>query len=252
MADVKDDTELKNFLANDWNNFVSTVSVFGLITFIAGLWFKTFINESVKQPFSQELEDFKGDVLERIEGVKVQNQKDFFNYQSFQSKRHEIYPELYRLVETCIGYLESMREINRKVNIDYLSLKGIMEYCELIEMNNQDTEKIKTYWDTNRAYAVSEVRRIEDTIEHNKTKLKWQDANDFAVLNELFFSEEVASDTRKLLHLLYKYWGKLAPFNVYNEDDLFVEIQELKDKIEIRRTVWKEVIKRELQPVRDR
>ena len=40
-----------------------------------------------------------------------------FNFQAYNTKRHEQYPQLYKLIEEALGYIMSLRGVIRVTNL---------------------------------------------------------------------------------------------------------------------------------------
>ncbi len=102
-------------------------------------------------------------------------------------------------------------------------------------------------WEQNKDSAIEEIRKVDLRIDYNTADVKWHDANDYFIYNELYFSEEAALKTRDLLDTMKKYLINLDPFYMRNIE-IAKQNRALKEKIEQIRKEWEEVIKKEISP----
>jgi hypothetical protein len=88
-------------------------------------------------------------------------------------------------------------------------------------------------------------------MDFNAAEVKYYEANDYLIYNELYFSDKVTNETRKLLDLMHRYLINidLTYTNQIFHGDLILlrkENSELKPQIEGQRKAWKAVMKKEV------
>ncbi|MCK2018856.1 hypothetical protein [Peribacillus frigoritolerans] len=95
--------------------------------------------------------------------------------------------------------------MKRSNSLKNLLKDDVQKHCEIKEMTQTDTKIILGLWEQNQQKAISLISEIEIRQDYNKAESKWHEANEYFIVNELYLSEEVAAETRKMLDLMIKY-----------------------------------------------
>ncbi|MEH7454189.1 hypothetical protein [Gottfriedia acidiceleris] len=240
-------TAVTSYLLKQVDSFIEN---FGLITAL-GVVLYFVLQKWIEHGFQKKSADYQAEIQTKLESLKLDHQKVLFNFESFNSKQNERFPELYTLIETALGHIRGLRGYKRLPTFENVAEEDVKTYCEAIEMNSGDVNRILSIWESQKDFAITEIRRLKKTIDYNRAEIKWFDANDYLIYNELYFSDQVAEETRKLLDLMYRYWLNLDPIYqmpIYAPDliDFNKENEELKIQIDEQRATWKTIIKKEV------
>ncbi|MEH7076234.1 hypothetical protein [Neobacillus drentensis] len=241
-----------DFIKNDFLGFIGTLSITGLVL-------TTIIKTSINNQFSKNLEKHKSELMKvndqykqkldvEIEDLKHKQQRVFTDFELYTSKKHEKYPELFKLIEKAFGNIFSLRGQGRFLTFENTNRKDIEWYLEEKNVTDQDKEEILRLWDIEegRHVAIERIRRVMRVINYNEAYEKWQESNEYFILNDLFLSEEVSRKCRGFLDLLWEYLDMLDP-NCYLTPEMTQRQSELRDDIlPSQRGELKDLMKNEL------
>lgn len=243
-----------------------SVVVSTLITVIGGLFLKNFFpnymnqkginlatkediaeitnkTEEVKSFFLSKLELEKKEINIEIEKVKLEQNQQYKNYELFIEKRHESYPELFKLIELSNGYIRRLRGFRRLLTFDNVSKLDIETYMNEKLFTNYDIQKILQIWDTNRIEAIQTLNHRLRKVEYEEAFEKYIEAADYYFFNQLYLSESVESICNKLkddLHALWVNYDNDNPEPVLQENRILIE------RIDANREVLKHTMRKEL------
>lgn len=225
---------ITSYLTKQWDTFISNFGLFAAF----GIFLYFVLQKTIEHGFQQKLES-----------LKLDNQKVLKNFETLSSKQNERYPQLYFLAEQALGYISSLRGITSFPSFENAIEEEVVSYCEAIEMNSGDKNRILSLWERDKQKAVLEIQRIKRILDYNKAESKWIEANNYLIFNELYFSEDVTKNTRQLLDLMRKYWLNLNPdYNtpIFKEDliEMRKENSGIKVEIEKQREIWKTTMKK--------
>lgn len=232
--------ETSTYLTTQWDTFISNFGLFTTLVTGLGILLYFLLQKSIEHRFQSKLES-----------LKVDQQMIMLKFESFKNNQNERYPQLYFLTEQALGYITYLKSLQKFPSFDYASEEDVQAYCDAIEMNFGDKKRVLSLWDKDKGNAVSEIRRIKRHIDYNIAEVKYCDANDYLIYNELYFSDAVIDETRKLLDLMHAYWLNLDPTytNPIFQVDL-IELRksnsEIRTKIDEQRKIWKAVMKKEV------
>lgn len=238
-----------------------------LITFIGGLFVKNYLpnymkekggnlatkediaaitkkTEAVKSEFLSKLELEKKEFNIEIEKVKLEQSKLFKNFELFTQKRHECYPELYKLFEIANGQIRQLRGIRRTLTFQNVSATDIESFMREISFTNYDVESILQNWDTNKPVALQKLNNRLRRIEYEEAWSKYNEANDYFFYNQIYLSDDVERIANELRNNLHDLWvnydldiGAAIPFN---------ENKRLIQQIDLNREGLKNIMREEL------
>ncbi|AMQ05915.1 hypothetical protein [Sporosarcina psychrophila] len=265
-------TAVTTYLSNQWDTFISNFALFAAL----GVAFYFIFQKAVEHRFQSRLTKLKGEVDEdlislkgdvdhdvqskiedlrstqqnKLESLKLEHQKMLLNFETFNSKQNERYPQLYFLTEQALGYITYLRGFQSFPTFENAAIEDVKTYCEVMEMNTGDKNRIVSLWEQEKDKAISEIHRLKKVIDYNRAEVKWYDASDYLIYNELYFSDEVTDHSRKLLDLMYEYWLNLNP--VYHmpifatDREIRNDNSDTKQQINEQRKVWKAIMKKEV------
>ncbi|MCK2018857.1 hypothetical protein [Peribacillus frigoritolerans] len=83
-----------SILSANWHEFIKNLPMFGSL--LAGAYF--VLRLAIKHGFNAKLENHKNDLNTKLEIMKNEHQKLMFDFEAYNSRKHERYPELYKIV----------------------------------------------------------------------------------------------------------------------------------------------------------
>lgn len=110
--------------------------------------------------------DYQGEITKELEKLKLQQQKNFKDFELFTSKKHEKYPEMFLLLETAYGQILWLQGIRRALTFKNLDEEDLNLYFDDLRMTSFDRERIIGLWraDPDKQLAIEEIRKIERMV----------------------------------------------------------------------------------------
>lgn len=145
-----------------------------LTAIIAALWFlvRYLIQKKIDSYFNKKVETYKQELTIITENAKYDISKKLYDFEAYASKKHAVYPELYRLV---FEPWSELSQYNRRLGPGAAVGKDKMNMQILKSSYNED---------------------ITPTID------KLNEAYDYFYKNELYLSKDVAAANNKALDAL--------------------------------------------------
>ncbi|MGE7604226.1 hypothetical protein ACQKL5_17285 [Peribacillus sp. NPDC097675] len=205
----------------------------------------TRLTESAKYDFQKQLEDHKRSFDFEIEGLKHKQNKLYTSYELFTVKRHESYPELYKLLEICNGAVRRLRGIRRTLHFNNVNTQDIKAFMEDKSFTSSDIDYILSLWETQNKKAITEINYRLERINYNEAEEKFIEANDYYFFNVLFLSEEVEKMARDLLNNIHTIWLNYDPnYSMYGtitggiplskNEELIKQIDQLRSDLKLK------------------
>jgi len=190
----------------EWlNKYLSYLS-FTAITAALGFLAKYLIQRKIDTYFNNKLEKYRQELNLLTEQVKYDLNKRMFDFQAYATKKHEVYPELYRKLVASLFLIQQ-----------YLSMKNSADISTLVE---RQTEIVQNHERNVQYYAEVELYLSEEVSEKTKTVLvlttnylydlfdEWCDTGE--IMAGIRNIHERLTDLKKLLHkeLSYSHFGE--------------------------------------------
>lgn len=134
-----------------------------LTAIIAALWFlvRYLIQKKIDSYFNKRLETYKHELTIITENAKYDINKKLYDFEAYASKRHSVYPELYRLV---FEPWSELSQYNRRLGTDAVIGKDEMDmqslrssYYEDIRPSIDKLNKTYDYFYKNELYLSKDV-----------------------------------------------------------------------------------------------
>ncbi|KYG33641.1 hypothetical protein [Priestia endophytica] len=186
--------------------------------------------EEVKTTFQKEINKQKAELSEKLEELKYRQNILLKDYELYVTKRHEYYPELYKQILVSIGKITGLRGSRKSpiyTNADIEDIKSLMEFKNF---TNLDRKLIEENWKDNRQKAINILENRLRKIEYNEAEISYLEANNFRLLNILFFSDTVSSISQKLLDVIRELWINYSPEEVPTRDPDYIPKMDKKNK----------------------
>jgi hypothetical protein len=196
-----------DYIINDFKSFISDFSLVVLL-FSGFIYVIRKISDNL---INRNLESFKGEINEKLEEVKNNHQKNLREYELFAKQRHNKYPEMYKYIETAYGHVMGLRGLNRYLTFEDVDETDLNIYFEELQMTNYNRVRLIQLFKQNKEKAIEEIRKQETILKWQNARMKWVEANDFFIYNQLYFSDEVSAACKNLLDNLFRYKNQLEP-----------------------------------------
>ncbi|MGN1400022.1 MAG: hypothetical protein ACI4XL_00810 [Bacillus sp. (in: firmicutes)] len=189
------------FLKSDFLAFIGTASISGLaITFL--------FKQAVTHTLDRSLEKHKHEWMMEIEDLKLSQQFISKGFELYTSKKHEKYPELYRLTvlayQDIVAFGEQTAELSENMSTEDLEWHMVQA-----QIGNLERESLLDRWEVyeQRGGVVAKM----NSIRFNLAKGKWLEANECFDCNELYLSDAVIRQMSVLLDDLWQYLLSIDP-----------------------------------------
>ena len=198
-----------------WTQILSRIIEFLFGTAGAGviLWLALprLVNNLIDHQFSKKLEDYKHH-LHQITLAETHNyQRLIRDFDLFTTKRHEIYPELFKLISIADGDVRALRGPGFSPTFEGCNDKDIRQYLESKSVPGGTTDYYAESW---RQAVQPSIRK--DIIREMKAFLiRWNiqqareiidKAKNYYYLSAIYISENVSKTVDEALCLIDEFW----------------------------------------------
>ena len=191
---------------------------FSITSIIVGLWvlIRYLIQKKIDSYFNKKLENYKQELAIITENAKYDISKKLYDFEAYASKKHAVYPELYRLV------FEPWKDLTRfrfRFDIDIMHSKHDLKDRELQHLFYKQVNAIvskssaahdyfrknELYLSKNtvKAYEIATsthnifLRKIIKAFDINRKNDNWRDPS-FQLIGLDFFDEDYVKGDDKL------------------------------------------------------
>jgi hypothetical protein len=166
----------------EWKTIITSVLTSGIVT----VMIHSFIKGGISHHYNKKLKRFETDLNVMAEEKKLDFQRKLHDFGLYSSKRHEIYPMLYKyLIEASDAASYALTEKK------YAPDRKFFEKVLLLLKNQKDCEDKEE--NSEELFAVREIELVKEAA------LSAEKAFDFFRESELFLSENVAMQCGKIV-----------------------------------------------------
>ncbi|HWO78762.1 MAG TPA: hypothetical protein VNM69_23125 [Bacillus sp. (in: firmicutes)] len=183
-------------LSNIFTSITTSAIVTGLITLALNTWIKGKINLN----YDKKIEKFKDELAELSEQRKLDFERKIHDFSLYSSKKHNVYPEIYKLLlETRLFLIHcnteneiplSLRENPRGLNV-YLIDMGVPE---------EKRKELMYNYDINKSNSIKDMAEVIFLLKINDLSKNITKAKDFFYANEIYVSEELSTRIEHVLN----------------------------------------------------
>lgn len=233
--------------------------IYLIITTLIGSFFGNFCASFLKEKgknlaTKQDIEGItqKQEEVKKLFQLEMEQQKAELNkltkeFELYAVKKHEYYPELYKVIVTCIGSVTNLRGTRDGIDFRKYKLEEITRYMEEKSFTAADKEFILSNWDENKQiFAIRRIDTILIKTEYMEAKEYIIKANNFYNLHLLYFSDDVSLKVNNLLNHIWALWRNYNPDYIMHDKFLLsgkVELSNEEEENEIDR-LRKKLLKR--------
>ncbi|MBB6449478.1 hypothetical protein HNR44_001427 [Geomicrobium halophilum] len=193
-------------------------------------------------------------ITELTEEVKGEQNKLLTNFELYTVKKHECYPELFKLIEICNGAVQGLRGFQRgKLDFESLNAQEIESEMHDKQIIAKDRELIRGLWNNtnDKKQAKIYLDKISQRINYNKAEEKIIEANNYFYFKILYLSKDIEKSGSDLLQKIWQLWLSYDPDHL--EDKIraggdVISSAELIEDIDSMKTDLKLIIRKELFP----
>ncbi|PEZ05549.1 hypothetical protein CN326_13880 [Bacillus sp. AFS018417] len=225
-----------NFFSNiNWQTYFSSILTTGVLYFL----FQTWAKEGLSFVYKKKFEEFKKELEQHAEKQKLDFQRKIHDFGLYSSKRHEIYPELYKQILIAQSYILSLRGLKSVPTFVEYDSDDIKEYLGQRKVLNGKINEIVEMWERDKERAIKEVNDYMKIIEIQEAKYELSKAREQLWKNELYLSQSVCDAAQQLVKNLssllinYEFYEpSLRQENQRLTEAIQQNIVDLKDKMQ--------------------
>ncbi|AOP36377.1 hypothetical protein A0128_20385 [Leptospira tipperaryensis] len=180
-------------------NVAISIPISSFLLYYFRLWVST--------NFSKSIEAYKKELEEISDKKSLELKKIFQDYIHYSEKKQEVYFQLYYLFSQVIGNFYSLTGIYFHPDYDSLSKEELIDFLKDINLSNLDRSRINAKI-VNEAIGKEEILKL---IKDSEYREQFQDSyrlfiefKNYAILNELYFTDEINGLIDKILPELSK------------------------------------------------
>lgn len=172
-----------------------TISIAAIVLCVwAGI--KYLVKKNVDQYFNKSLEEYRTELQGFLENKKFDFQRMIHDFSLYRNKKHETYPELYKLLIEAIYGLQNLRNNWQFPDFSLYTKNLIVKYMEEKGVEQEKINNISDRWDEIKP--VEELKYELKMFEWRKVQKDFSIANEYFLRSELFLSEEIALLMRQI------------------------------------------------------
>lgn len=175
-------------------SFTLSVTAVAII-FIGAVWtlIKYYAQKQVDQQFNKRIEEYRSELQLIVESKKFDFQRMSYDFNLYRNKKHEYYPELYKLTISAITALRNLMFDWQMPQFEKFSSDKLALYLAKKGMApDKIKESISSHNDGLFQNIIYEIKTIEWAI----VKQKFVEANNFFESYEIFLSKDVIDISR--------------------------------------------------------
>ncbi|MGG7221302.1 hypothetical protein ACQXR1_13460 [Bacillus sp. ATD] len=213
----------------------------GITTGIAIFLIKTYVNNL----FNKNIESYKVELTKSLKDVEFDYQRKFEDFSLYTQKRHQVYAELYRIIQQALRELKDAMNILEETALpDSMSKETLYKVLVKEKFDEEEIDEILAGWNFDPFKTIDTARIIIDEKRIKKANNATQQAWRFFMENELYISDEIADLTQEILRAIndmyateyvsLKYTdGEEAKWNKHIENDRFIKgkLKEVKEQM---------------------
>ncbi|WP_409275865.1 hypothetical protein V1499_09955 [Neobacillus sp. SCS-31] len=226
-------------------NFSSFFVSFLTSTLVVSL-FQYLSQAGVNNFFTKKLELFKEQINITAEQRQYEYEKKIQNFNLFSSRKHEIYPELYKIIKKAYDTL-SIYEINTTLP-RLENIKSIDLFLKDRNIPNEFLSKVYERWQGHDVPISFILQRILSLYTYEMTRKLITDAHDYYYGVDIYLPEELSETISLLLRnmiFLITAYGSYAETGIITDHDIDFDKQ-LKYELQDYMKTVKENIRKEL------
>lgn len=173
----------------------------GLTIFIL----RRFADNWIKHLFDTKLADHQAVLASVSDSERYNYQRLIHDFNQYSSKKHDVYPELYKLILTAQGQIVGLMGFGYMIDFDKFSKDDAEKYLSTRSILPSEQRSILSLWDMDKRTAVNNLRHILRNIEIGHARSKWFEARAYCWSSSLYLSERVSEQVEKVFLLLNEY-----------------------------------------------
>jgi len=156
----------------------------------------------VEHKYQKAIETYKHELNAISEQQKFNYQRWITDFSLFTQKKHEAYAELYKLLLIADGSLESLFGFRQVPSFDEYTREDMEKYLCDYQIVEGFIPKLLEDWDTSRNSCVQKIREYLTLIDFQKADKARTEAQNYFLINSVYFSEAIEEIVSELLTLL--------------------------------------------------
>jgi hypothetical protein len=189
---------MKNFL----NEFGTTILTSSIITTLITLLLNTILKEGIMQRFRKGLVKYKHDLDKIVEKRKSIFERKIYDFTQYSSKKHEVFPAIYKQTLIAKSYIFSMRGHYKDLTFEEYNKEDISAYLTNKKIPNGKIQGIINNWDLDRDLALLEMRRYLKLFKYNEAEDELIKARNLFLEFELYMDEDLSDLLNTLIGAL--------------------------------------------------
>lgn len=174
---------------------LSTVVSSGVLLFFIRNWLKGSVNSH----FNKKLENHRHDLQKITEDIKYDYQRKIHDFSLFSNKKHEVYAELYKLLNDANNKVKIATAVFRQYpNFHNQQFEKVEKYLNEYQVSDDNIEHLRSKWANGTNEGFKEFQRVidrEKVIKADESRIK---AYFYLINNELFLNDEVAKNAHDI------------------------------------------------------
>jgi hypothetical protein len=153
----------------------------------------------------QDLENHKQALQLATEQARFDYQRKLAGFNLYNEKKHAAAAEVYTALRTAHGHISRLQGVRERLSFVEFNTEDIEEHMTSHDVPHGKQEEILALWGDDKAEAIKQLRPYLQMLEFQLAERKAQEAENCAVLNELYFSDRLIHSISDLL-TIFRRW----------------------------------------------
>jgi hypothetical protein len=212
---------------------------------ILGTLFYFILKKMISNHFDKKLAEHKQSLDILTEQKKAEFQKQIHDFTLYNTKKHEIYSELYKLLLIAFGYSSSLVGFRTMPDYSEYSASDLKKALEEKQLLGSKIDEFVTLLQKDPSLADKEIKSYLKIIEPQIATSKYNDAKNFYLLNELYLDEGISNVVEQTLDEISRFIDDIESRFQFGEKPE-VNFSDRKRKIDTKLKELKKLMRYEL------
>lgn len=167
-------------------SIISTAVAAALVTVLLGFY------------FNSRLETHKSQLA-------LENQRRIQDFNLYTTKRHEVYPELYKLILIADGNIRGLVGLRSVLTFEEFNREDLENYLKEKNVVQGKKNELLSLWDADKDRGIKKMKKYLRLLEIHQAKLTFHEAKNYFLMSELYLSERVSNQFTILLGFVGQY-----------------------------------------------
>lgn len=149
---------------------------------------ETILDKLLSAVSARSLEKYKNELLKITEQAKFEYQKQLADFNQYVVKKHNIYPELFRLLQVAQFRIKDFKAPMQPINYSTFTIQDLKAILDVKGLPNLFNEGILLEWEKIKNDGVEKIKFFVERVELMAARNSLQEFKNYFWLNVIYLS----------------------------------------------------------------